>query len=156
MITDELAKYVIAQLLYLEMQDKKSPIHLRINSPGGSVTASLAILDTIAYLKPPTHTHCDSMACGMALWILATGAPGHRTANPNSHLSIETTRIDEQRAAPEQTLQFMEQLHQNLTEILTKHTKIERHLASLFLQEGRALSGAEALQFGIIDAQRTL
>ena len=87
-INDDLANTVVAQLLFLEMQDPTSPINLYINSPGGSVTAGMAIYDTMQYIKAPVHTTCIGMAASMGAFLLMAGEKGMRCALPNSEVMI--------------------------------------------------------------------
>jgi ATP-dependent Clp protease protease subunit len=87
-ITDQVANSVIAQLLYLESDDPEKDVRLYVNSPGGVVTAGLAIYDTMQHIKPPVATYCIGQAASMAAVIVAAGAPGKRTALPNARIMI--------------------------------------------------------------------
>ncbi|KAF6776632.1 hypothetical protein AHF37_03920 [Paragonimus kellicotti] len=87
-INDEIASLVIAQLLYLQSEDKKLPIHLYINSPGGVVTAGLAVYDTMQYIRPAVATWCVGQASSMGSLLLAAGAPGLRFALPHARIMI--------------------------------------------------------------------
>nr|CAH8829558.1 unnamed protein product [Trichobilharzia regenti] len=87
-INDEIAGLVVAQLLYLQSEDKKVPIHIYINSPGGVVTAGLAIYDTMQFIKPPVATWCVGQASSMGSLLLAAGAPGLRFALPHSRIMV--------------------------------------------------------------------
>ena len=87
-IDDDVANLVIAQLLFLEAEDPEKDISLYINSPGGSVTAGLAIYDTMQYVRPAVTTICLGQAASMAAWLLASGAAGKRMALPNSRIMI--------------------------------------------------------------------
>ncbi len=87
-INDHLANMIIAQMLFLAAEDSSKDIYLYINSPGGSLTAGLAILDTLNYVQPPVATICIGMASSMAAILLASGAPGKRSALPNSRIMI--------------------------------------------------------------------
>ena len=87
-VTDELSSLVIAQLLFLQSESAKKPIHMYINSPGGSVTAGLGIYDTMQYIQPPIATWCVGQACSMASLILCSGTPGMRHSLPNSRIMI--------------------------------------------------------------------
>ncbi|THD18660.1 ATP-dependent Clp protease proteolytic subunit [Fasciola hepatica] len=87
-INDEVASLVIAQLLYLQAEDKKLPIHIYINSPGGVVTAGLAIYDTMQYIRPPVATWCVGQASSMGSLLLAAGASGLRFALPHSRIMV--------------------------------------------------------------------
>jgi ATP-dependent Clp protease, protease subunit len=87
-IHDDMSSVVVAQLLYLEAQSVEKPIYMYINSPGGVVTAGLAIYDTMQFVKPPVATLCVGQACSMGSLLLAAGAPGMRRALPNSRIMI--------------------------------------------------------------------
>ena len=87
-IDDDVANLVIAQLLFLEAEDPDKPVHLYINSPGGSVTAGLAIYDTMQYVRPEIATLCIGQAASMAAWLLAAGAPGQGLGLPNCRVMI--------------------------------------------------------------------
>lgn len=87
-VTDELASIVIAQLLFLQSESNKKPIHMYINSPGGSVTAGLAIYDTMQYIMPPIATWCVGQAASMGSLLLAAGTPGLRHSLPHSRIMI--------------------------------------------------------------------
>ncbi|GFN93225.1 ATP-dependent clp protease proteolytic subunit [Plakobranchus ocellatus] len=87
-INDELSSLVVAQLLFLQSESSKKPIHMYINSPGGSVTAGLGIYDTMQYVQPPIATWCVGQACSMASLLLCSGAPGMRHSLPNSRVMV--------------------------------------------------------------------
>lgn len=87
-ITDDISSTVVAQLLFLQSENVNKPIHLYINSPGGVVTAGLAIYDTMQYVKPPIATWCVGQACSMGSLLLAAGAPGMRYSLPNARIMI--------------------------------------------------------------------
>ncbi|CAI8030481.1 ATP-dependent Clp protease proteolytic subunit, mitochondrial [Geodia barretti] len=87
-INDEYSSLIVAQLLYLQSEDPKMPIHMYINSPGGSVTAGLGIYDTMQYVRPPVATWCVGQACSMGAFLLAAGQSGLRHALPNSRVMI--------------------------------------------------------------------
>lgn len=152
-IDDNVANTVIAQLLFLESQDKEKEIKLYINSPGGSVTAGLAIYDTIQYVKPDVSTICIGTAGSMGALLLAAGAKGKRLALPNSEILIhqvmggaEGQAIDIKIRA-ERILKIKE----NLDKILAKHTgqpvaKIEKDTDRDYF-----LTAEEAKNYGIID-----
>ena len=91
-INDMLANTVVAQLLHLEGEDAEKDIYMYINSPGGSISSGLAIYDTMQYIKPNVSTICIGMAASMAAVLLAAGAPGKRTALPNSRIMIHQDR----------------------------------------------------------------
>src|SRR2546422_4245363 len=123
-IGDDLANLVVAQLLFLESEDPEKDIYMYVNSPGGSVTAGLAIYDTMQYIKPEVSTLCVGQAASMAAWLLAAGTKGKRFALPHARIMIhqplgrgqgQATHIDIQ--APE-----MLRLREPMNNILVKHT----------------------------------
>jgi len=152
-IDDGVANTIIAQLLFLESQDKEKDIKLYINSPGGSVTAGLAIYDTIQYIKPDVSTICVGLAASMAATLLAAGTKGKRFALPNSEILIhqvmggaEGQAIDIKIRA-ERILRIKDRLN----EILSKHTgqpltKIEKDTDRDYF-----MTADEALKYGIVD-----
>src|SRR5574341_529976 len=87
-VTDEIANLITAQFLFLESEDPERDIHFYINSPGGSITAGLAIYDTMQYIKPEVSTLCVGQAASMGAWLLAAGAPAKRFALPHSRIMI--------------------------------------------------------------------
>jgi len=87
-INDDVSSVVVAQLLFLQSESNKKPVHMYINSPGGSVTAGLGIYDTMQYVLPPIATWCVGQACSMASLLLAAGAPGMRYSLPNSRIMV--------------------------------------------------------------------
>ena len=152
-ITDQIANLVIAQMLFLEAEDPTKPINLYINSPGGVVTAGLAIYDTMQFLKAPVATTVVGQAASMAAVLLAGGEPGRRTALPHSRIMIHQPwgGITGQVTDIEIHTRELRRLKQILNEILAKHTgqpieKIERDTDRNFF-----MSPQEALEYGIID-----
>jgi len=123
-ISDPLANYVIAQMLYLQMQDPKKDINVYINSPGGSVTAGLAIYDTMQFLTCDVNTYCMGMAASMGAVLLTAGTKGKRFALPNSHIMIHQVSGGAQGTASdvERTVEFMYSLKKRLNKILAFHT----------------------------------
>lgn len=150
-IDDQSAQVAIAKLLYLNMQDSNSPIALYINSPGGSVTASLAIVDTIIGLGAPVHTHSIRYCQGTAVLILAAGCRGQRRAMKDTELSIEPTELgsaDSQKRAHI----YLERLKERMASILSTHTKFTQEQALEALNKGKHFTAQEALAEGIIDS----
>jgi len=152
-ITDQIANLVIAQMLFLEAEDPTKPINLYINSPGGVVTAGLAIYDTMQFLKAPVATTVVGQAASMAAVLLAGGEPGRRTALPHSRIMIHQPwgGVVGQVTDIEIHTRELQRLKQILNEILAKHTgqpieKIERDTDRNFF-----MSPQEALEYGIID-----
>ncbi|KYO68719.1 MULTISPECIES: ATP-dependent Clp endopeptidase proteolytic subunit ClpP [Thermovenabulum] len=152
-IDDTVASLVIAQLLYLESEDPDKDIYLYINSPGGSVTAGLAIYDTMQYIKPDVCTMCMGLAASMGAVLLAAGAPKKRFALPNSRIMIHQPWGGVQGRAIDIETHAKEILHLRgiLNEILAKHTnqpieKIERDTDKDYF-----MSAQEAKEYGLID-----
>ena len=123
-IEDEIANLVIAQLLFLEAEDPAKDIHLYINSPGGSVTAGLAIYDTMQYVKPPISTICMGQAASMAAVLLAAGTKGQRFALPHARILIHEPLGGVQGQATDIDIQAKEilRMREELNRILVHHT----------------------------------
>ncbi len=152
-ITDSSANVVIAQLLFLSSKDPKKDIQIYINSPGGSVTAGLAIYDTIQYIKPDVSTVCVGMAASMAATILASGTKGKRFALPNSEILLHQVMggVTGEAVEIEITAKQIVKIKGKLNRILAKHTgqpieKIEKDTDRDFY-----LSAQEAKEYGLID-----
>ena len=159
-IDDAVANTVVAQLLHLESADPEKDISLYINSPGGSVTAGLAILDTMDYIRCDVSTICIGQAASMAAVLLACGAPGKRFALPNSRVMIHQPSGGAQGQQTEIAIVAKEILYirERLNQILADRTgqKIERIQEDT--ERDNFMSAAEAAAYGIIDkvvAQRT-
>lgn len=152
-INDAVANTVIAQLLFLEHEDAKKDIKLYLNTPGGSVTAGLAIYDAIQYVKPDVSTVCFGMAASMGAVLLAAGAKGKRMALPNSEILLHQVMggAEGQAVEVEITARQIMKMRERLNHVLVKHTgqslaKIEKDTDRDFY-----LSAAEAKQYGLID-----
>ncbi|VDN31851.1 unnamed protein product [Dibothriocephalus latus] len=124
-INDEVASITVAQLLFLQSEEKRLPIHLYINSPGGIVTSGLAIYDTMQYIRPPIHTWCIGQASSMGSLLLTAGAPGHRYALPHSRIMIHQPSGAAQGQATDIQIQAEEiiKLRKMLNGIYSNHTK---------------------------------
>jgi len=152
-ITDVAANSIIAQMLFLASQDPKKDIQLYINSPGGSVTAGMAIYDTIQYVRSPVSTVCLGMAASMAATILASGAHGKRFALPNAEILLHQVMGEAggQAVEIEITARQIIKIKDKLNKILAAHTgqpleRIEKDTDRDFY-----LSSREAKDYGIID-----
>jgi ATP-dependent Clp protease protease subunit len=152
-IDDEVANLVIAQLLFLEAEDPERDIHLYINSPGGVVTAGLAIYDTMNFIKCDVSTICIGQAASMGAVLLAAGAPGKRYSLPQSRIMIHQPSGGTQGQATDVRIQAEEMLRIKsvLDNILSKHTgqpleRIEKDTDRDFF-----MSAADAKAYGIID-----
>ncbi len=152
-IDDNIANVVIAQLLHLESEDPDKDIHLYINSPGGSVTATLAIYDTIQYVKPSVSTICIGQAASGAAVLLTAGTKGKRFALPNSRVLIHQPHGGASGQAVDINIQAKEILRNRrlLDEIIAKHTgqKIER--VQKDTDRDFIMTAVEAKDYGIID-----
>ena len=153
-IEDGIANTVIAQLLFLESQDKTKDIKLYINSPGGSVTAGLAIYDTMQYIKPDVSTICIGMAASMAAILLASGAKGKRFVLPNSEVMIHQIMggMEGQATDIKIRAERILKLKDRLNELLAKHTgqpksKVEKDTDRDFFMDPK-----ETVAYGITDA----
>ena len=152
-IEDELANLVIAQMLYLEADDPDKDINLYINSPGGSVTAGMAIYDTMQYVKPAISTICMGQAASMGALLLCAGAKGKRFALPHARIMIHQPLGGVQGQATDIDIQAREiiRLREQMNNILVKHTgqslkKIEKDTdRDLFL------TGKQAVEYGLVD-----
>ena len=152
-VVDEVANLITAQLLFLESEDPERDIYFYINSPGGSVTAGLAIYDTIQYIRPQVSTVCLGQAASMGAVLLAAGEKGKRYALPHSRIMIHQPLGGFQGTAADVDIQAREILRtrEELSEILVKHTgqslkRIERDTdRDLFM------TGQQALEYGLVD-----
>jgi ATP-dependent Clp protease protease subunit len=152
-IDDHVANLVIAQLLFLEAEDPEKDIMLYINSPGGMVSAGLAIYDTMQYIKPDVCTICVGQAASMAAVLLAAGAKGKRYALPHSRIMIHQPMGAFQGQATEVEIQAKEilRLRDILNEILAKHTGQDKKRIAKDTDRDFYMSSEEAQKYGIID-----
>ncbi len=152
-VTDEMADLVVAEMLFLESQDPEQDIQLYINSPGGSVTAGLAIYDTMQYVKPPVTTICIGQAASMGALLLAAGAPGKRFSLPNARIMIHQPMGGFQGQATDVEIHAKEilALKERLIEIMAKHTGAEKKTLRRDMERDFFLSAEEAKGYGIID-----
>jgi ATP-dependent Clp protease, protease subunit len=153
-IEDHQANLIIAQLLFLESEDPEKDIFLYINSPGGVVTAGLAIYDTMQYLRAPVSTICIGMAASMAAVLLASGAKGKRYALPNSRIMIHQGSGGFRGAAQDAIIQMKEweYLVQRNHEILAQHTGQTLDKVTRDTERDYFMSPDMAKEYGIIDA----
>lgn len=152
-IRDDMADLVVAQLLFLESEDPKKDINLYINSPGGSVTAGLAIYDTMQYIKPEVRTICMGQACSMASLILAAGAKDKRMILPYARVMIHQPSGGAEGQASDILVSSRElQRIKNISvEILARHTgKSEEEIAK-DIQRDYYLDADQAVSYGIVD-----
>jgi len=152
-IGDEVASLVIAQLLFLESEDPDKDVYLYINSPGGSVSAGLAIYDTMQYIRPNVSTICIGMAASMAAVLLAGGTKGKRTALPNSRIMIHQPWGGFQGSASDISIQAEEilRMKKRLNAILAKHTDKTIEQVEKDSDRDYYMSSEEAKAYGLID-----
>ena len=152
-VDDDVANIIIAQLLYLQADNPDRDIHLYINSPGGSVSAGLAIYDTMQFLKSPVNTICMGLAASMGAFLLAAGRKGKRLALPHSRIMIHQPSGGAQGPAADIEIQAKEILYlrHQMNELMSKHTgqpvdQIERDIV-----RDKFMSAPEAVAYGLID-----
>jgi len=152
-IDDIVANVVIAQLLFLQMQDPKKDVHLYLNTPGGSVTAGLAIYDTMQYLTCDVNTYCIGQAASMGAVLLAAGAKGKRYALPNARIMIHQPWGGVQGAAADISIQAREilRLKDRLNEILAFHSGRTVEQVAKDTDRDRFMSAEEAKDYGLVD-----
>ena len=152
-LTDEEANLIIAQLLFLEADDPDKDIYLYINSPGGSVSAGLAIYDTIRYLKCEVVTICVGLAASMGAFLLASGAKGKRKALPNSEIMIHQPSGGAYGQASDVKIHadHIVKTRRKLNEILAERTGKPISVIEEATERDNFLSAEEALEFGLID-----
>jgi ATP-dependent Clp protease protease subunit len=152
-INDTAANFIIGQLLYLQKADRSRDVHLYINSPGGSISAGLAVYDTLQYISCPVETVCIGGAASMAAILLAAGSPGKRFALPNSRIMIHQPWGGAQGTAADIEIQAEEMLaaRKTLNRILAHHTGRTLDQVEGDTDRDKYLSAEEARQYGIID-----
>ena len=152
-ITDDLANIVIAELLYLENEDSEKDINIYINSPGGLVHATLAVYDTMKYVRPDFSTVCVGMAASGAAVLLAGGKRGKRFSLPNSKIMIHQPMSEISGQATDIKIQANEilKLKKKLNEIISKETKKSISQVERDTERDFFMTGAEATKYGIID-----
>ncbi|MFA4845729.1 MAG: ATP-dependent Clp endopeptidase proteolytic subunit ClpP [Patescibacteria group bacterium] len=152
-IDDTVANLVIAQLLFLESQDKTKDIKIYINSPGGSVTSGLAIYDAMQYVKPDVSTICVGLAASMGAVLLAAGAKGKRFALPNAEVMIHQVLGGVQGQATDIKIhaERILKIKDRLNDILAKHTGKKKSLVEQDTERDYFLTAAEAVKYGLID-----
>ena len=152
-VDDHVANIIIAQLLFLQMEDPKKPLHVYINSPGGSVTAGLAIYDTMQYMTTPVNTYCIGQAASMGAVLLAAGTKGHRFSLPNARIMIHQPWGGMEGTATDISIHAKEILKtkDRLNEILAYHTG--KSVADVAKDSDRDffMSAEEAKAYGLVD-----
>lgn len=152
-ITDELANIVIAQMLYLEAENPDKEISLYINSPGGSITAGIAIYDTMQFIKSDVVTICVGQAASMAAVLLAAGRKGKRYSLPNSRIILHQPFGGFQGPASDVAIQAREMLRirEKINEILAFHTQQPKEKIQADIERDFIMTPEEALEYGLID-----
>ncbi len=152
-VDDMVANVIVAQFLFLQMTDPKKDIHFYINSPGGSVTAGLAIYDTMQWLTCDVNTYCIGQAASMGAVLLAGGTKGKRFALPNANIMIHQVLggAEGQASDVEIRVKFMLKLKERLNTILSKHTGQPYEAVDRACDRDNFMSSEEARQFGLVD-----
>ena len=152
-IDDQIANLIVAQLLFLEAEDPEKDINLYINSPGGSVTAGLAIYDTMQFIRPDVTTICVGMCASMGALLLTAGAKGKRFALPNSRILIHQPSGGMQGQATDVRIHAEEliRIRELTSQILAKHTGQDMEQIERDVERDRYLSAAQAKEYGLID-----
>ena len=152
-IDDQVANIIIAQLLFLQMQDPQKDINLYINSPGGSVSAGLAIYDTMQFLSCDVNTYCIGIAASMGAVLLAAGTKGKRFALPNSDIMIHQVSGGAQGTASdvERTVEYMYRLKGRLNKILGHHTGKTSEQVEKDADRDYYMTAQEAADYGLVD-----
>ena len=152
-VDDAMAASITAQLLYLEAMDPEKDIHLYINSPGGSVSAGLAMYDTMQYIKCDVSTVCIGLAASMGSFILSGGAKGKRYALPNAEVMIHQVLGGAQGQATdvEITTRHLLKTKEKLNRMLSENTGKDYEIVCAATERDHWMSAAEALEFGLID-----
>ena len=152
-VDDAVANLIIAQLLFLQNEDPDKEINVYINSPGGSVTAGLAIYDTIQFVKPPVATYCVGQAASMGALLLCAGATGKRFALPAARIMIHQPWGGGQGAASDISIQAREilRLREKINELLVKHTGQPLDKIQKDTDRDYFMSADEAKEYGLID-----
>jgi ATP-dependent Clp protease protease subunit len=153
-IDDGVANVLIAQLIHLESESPDAPINVYINSPGGSVTAMLAIYDTLSFIRPAVHTTCVGQAASSAAVLLAAGTAGQRTILPHARVVLHQPSGGGQGALPDLAVQAKEivRLRAEMEQILSRHTGQEVARLRHDTERDLVLSAEEAVAYGLADS----
>lgn len=155
-VNDDLANVVIAQMLFLSNEDSRSPVNLYINSPGGSVSAGLAVYDTMQFLRCEVHTFCIGLAASMGAVLMCGGAPGKRFVLPNSRLLLHQPLIGGvmEGSATDLSIEAQEiiRLRKRLYEIIAKHCGKSAEQVEVDCDRNKWLDASEAIDYGLADS----
>ncbi len=152
-VNDTTASLIVAQLLFLEAQDPDKDIQFYINSPGGSITAGMAIYDTMQYIKPDVSTICIGMAASMGAFLLASGAKGKRFALPNSEIMIHQPSAGTQGQITDMAIHLkrLETIKKRMNQILAEKTGKPIEVVTADTERDNFMSAEDAVEYGIID-----
>jgi ATP-dependent Clp protease, protease subunit len=152
-VMDEIANVIVAQFLFLESQDPDKDIHFYINSPGGSVTAGMAIYDCMQLIRPQVNTYCIGQCASMGAWLLAAGAPGKRCALPNSRIMIHQPLGGATGQATDIEIHAREiiNIRERMVKILADHTGKSPEEVVEDIDRDRFMSAQEACDYGLVD-----
>lgn len=152
-VEDHMANLVVAQLLFLEAENPDKDIHLYINSPGGSVTAGMAIYDTMQFIKPDISTMCVGQACSMGAFLLTAGAKGKRYCLPNSRVMIHQPSGGAQGQASDIHIQAREilSIRERLNELMAHHTGQTVEQIALDTERDNFMSAQRSVEYGLVD-----
>ena len=152
-VNDEVANSIVAQMLFLQSEDPKADVHLYVNSPGGSVTAGLAIYDTMQFITCDVATYCIGQAASMGAVLLTAGARGKRNALPNARIMIHQPLAGMEGTAEDIMIHAKEfkKVKQKLNNILIKHTGHPLNKIEADTDRDRFMNAGEALEYGLID-----
>ena len=152
-VTDEVANSIVAQMLFLQSEDPKADIHLYINSPGGSISAGLAIYDTMQFVACDVATYCVGQCASMGAILLTAGARGKRRALPNSRIMIHQPLAGMEGSAEDILIHAREfiKIKERINKILLKHTGHPIEKIESDTDRDRFMSAEEALEYGLID-----
>lgn len=152
-VNDQVANSIVAQLLYLQFDDSKSDIHMYINSPGGSISAGMAIYDTMQYISCDVATYCIGQAASMGAVLLAAGAPSKRHSLPNSKIMIHQPLAGMQGTAVDLEIHAKEviRIKQRMNEILLKHTGQTLEKIQADTERDNFMTADEAKHYGLVD-----
>jgi len=152
-VNDEVSNSIVAQLLFLQFEDAEADIHFYINSPGGSITAGMAIYDTMQYISCDVATYCIGQAASMGAVLLTAGAPGKRNALPNSRIMIHQPLAGMEGTATELEIHAKEvrRVKQRMNEILLKHTGHSLEKIEEDTDRDNFMTAAEAQEYNLID-----
>ena len=153
-VEDQMASLIVAQLLFLESENPKKDINMYINSPGGVITAGMAIYDTMQYIRPRVATTCIGQAASMGSFLLAAGEPGMRTALANARIMVHQPSGGAQGQATDIEIQAKEilRVRARMNDLYVKHTGQTLETIERAMERDNFLNAEEAKAFGLIDA----